>query len=132
RLAAYYRADNRRFRGLLASILGFYALFAGGGAAIGYLWGGPLLGLCFGSEFSAYGEILALALATSWFHYASGLVDTGFVASRRIRLLPLLATASGVCTFLLCLSLIPGYGLAAAAICTGLGKLPTVVIGLGI
>lgn len=117
RLARYYAAaDRAAFRQLLLKLLATGALLGALGIAVALLAGRPLLELLYGSEYATYTELLGWITVAAAISYVQSFVGYAVTAARYFAVqAPLLACVSAL-TVVLCLWLIPTYGLFGASL----------------
>ncbi|MBD2165285.1 oligosaccharide flippase family protein [Calothrix membranacea FACHB-236] len=117
RLAKYYVAGNGvAFRTLLLQLVGIAALMGGVGVVIVLLAGQEILALVYRPEYAQYTDVFIWLMIAASIEYIASFLGYGMTAARYFRVqMPLFAsvtTASSV----ICLWLIPLWGLKGAAI----------------
>jgi O-antigen/teichoic acid export membrane protein len=116
-LAKYYAAgDLRRFKLLLAKLLGIVAVLGLGGIAVSMLFGKILLTLLYRPEYAEHTDLLVAMMIGGGLSYLSSLMGSAVTATRCFtRQIPLLAIAVAS-TAVASKFLIPSHGLLGAAI----------------
>jgi O-antigen/teichoic acid export membrane protein len=116
-LAKYYASGNlRRFKLLLAKLLGIGALLGLGGVAVSLLFGKMLLTLLYRPEYAEHTDLLVAMMIGGGLSYLSGLMGSAVTATRCFgQQIPLLVIAVGS-TALASRLLIPSHGLLGAAL----------------
>ncbi len=116
-LAKYYASGNlRRFKLLLAKLLGIGALLGLGGVAVSMVFGKILLTLLYRPEYAEHTDLLVAMMIGGGLSYLSGLMGTAVTATRCFgQQIPLLVIAVGS-TALASKFLIPSHGLLGAAL----------------
>jgi O-antigen/teichoic acid export membrane protein len=116
-LAKYYATGNlRRFKILLAKLLGIGAVLGVGGVAVSMLFGKILLTLLYRPEYAEHTDLLIAMMIGGGLSYLSGLMGSAVTATRCFgQQIPLLVIAVGS-TALASKLLIPSHGLLGAAI----------------
>jgi O-antigen/teichoic acid export membrane protein len=116
-LAARFAAgDARGFRrtvfrlGLAAGLVG------ASGFLVGALWGAPILRLLFGAEYAKEAPALRWIMMAGAAAYLASALSYAMIASRRLRVQPLILLSGIAVTFGLGLVLIPRHGLTGAAL----------------
>lgn len=116
-LSVYHAGgDARRFSRLLGGMVIAAGLIGGGGLAAAVIWGRPLLGLLFGPAYAKEAPALQWILAAGAVAYVASAFSYAMIASRRLRIQPVILLVSIAVTLALGLLLIPRLGLAGAAV----------------
>ncbi|MEM7130467.1 MAG: oligosaccharide flippase family protein [Chloroflexota bacterium] len=115
RLAKYHAAGDRAaYLALLLRLLGIGLLVGGGGVAIAWTMGEPLLALIYQPEY-AQKELFVWLMLAGGVSYIASFLGYGMTAARHFRIqLPLFAAVAATTT-VACWWLIPTHGLIGAA-----------------
>ena len=115
-LAKYYAAgDLRRFKLLLAKLLGIVAVLGLGGVAVSMLFGKMLLTLLYRPEYAEHTDLLVAMMIAGGLSYLAGVMGPAVTATRCFgQQLPLLVIAVAT-TAVASKFLIPSHGLLGAA-----------------
>ncbi|MBD2212390.1 oligosaccharide flippase family protein [Nostoc linckia FACHB-104] len=117
RLAKYYVAGNQvAFRTLLLQLVGIAALMGGVGVVIVLLAGQEILTLLYRPEYAQYTDVFVWLMIAASIEYIASFLGYGMTAARYFRVqMPLFASVT-TASAIVCLWLIPIWGLQGAAI----------------
>jgi len=116
-LAARFAAgDAAGFRRTVVRLAMAGIGIGGAGVLIGTVWGAPILGLLFGPEYAKEAPALGWIMGAGAAAYTASALSYAMIASRRLRIQPLILLSGIAVTFILGLLLIPRHGLTGAAI----------------
>jgi O-antigen/teichoic acid export membrane protein len=116
-LAARFAAgDARGFQRIVVRLVLVAGIVGGSGVLIGAIWGAPLLKLLFGAEYAKEAPALRWIMAAGAAAYMASAHSYPMIASRRLRIQPVILLGGVVVTFVLGLILIPRYELTGAAL----------------
>lgn len=80
-----------------------------------HVWGSTILSTVYGREYGIFGPILAWLMIAGTFSAAKGFLATGLTAARSTASQAAIAAAQFGCSALVCIWLVPRYGVIAAA-----------------
>ncbi|HLY73234.1 MAG TPA: lipopolysaccharide biosynthesis protein [Planctomycetota bacterium] len=116
-LAARFAAvDVRGFRSAVLRLALAAGVVGASGCLVGTVWGAPILRLLFGSEYAREAPVLRWIMMAGAAAYLASSLSYAMIASRRLRIQPLILLSGIAVTFGLGLLLIPRLGLAGAAL----------------
>ncbi len=123
-LAHYYATGGTtRFRTLLAKLLGVGALLGLSGIIIPLVAGREILTLLYTSEYARMANVFTWIMMAAAIAYPASLLGYALTATRHFTIQPFVFGAVALVNGLLCLVLIPRYGLTGAAWAMGLANL---------
>jgi O-antigen/teichoic acid export membrane protein len=116
-LAARFAAgDARGFRRTVLRLALAAGLVGGSGFFLGAVWGAPILHLLFGAEYAKEASALRWVMLAGAAAYQASALSYAMIASRRLRIQPLILLSGVAVTLGLGLTLIPRHGLTGAAL----------------
>lgn len=116
-LAARFAAgDARGFRRTVVRLALAGGIVGGCGVLIGSVWGAPILKQLFGPEYAKEAPALRWIMAAGAAAYTASALSYAMIASRRLRIQPVILLSGIAVTFVLGLLLIPRQGLTGAAL----------------
>lgn len=117
RLSQHYVAGNRAaFRGLLLRMAVIGLVLGGGGVLVALIAGPLLLELIYQPEYAAYADFFVWVMVAAGITYLSWLLGEGMKAARYLRIQVVLFGVQVIVLTILCIWLIPPYGLVGVAI----------------
>ncbi|NWF78900.1 MAG: oligosaccharide flippase family protein [Chloroflexi bacterium] len=117
RLSQHYAAGNRAaFRGLLLRMAAIGLVLGGGGVLVALVAGRLLLELIYQPEYAAYADFFVWVMVAAGITYLSWLLGEGMKAARYLRVQVVLFGVQVIVLTILCIWLIPVYGLVGVAI----------------
>ncbi len=117
RLSQHYAAGNRAaFRGLLLRMAVIGLVLGGGGVLVALVAGRLLLELIYQPEYAAYADFFVWVMVAAGITYLSWLLGEGMKAARYLRVQVVLFGVQVIVLTILCIWLIPAYGLVGVAI----------------
>ena len=116
RLAKHYaRGDRPAFCRLLGKLLGVALCLGGGGAMLMVLFGGRVLQLLYGAEFTRYADLAVYLMIAAAIMYLNGPLSKAVEAMRHFKMNMVVRTTSGLVLLVLLPGLLGTHGLKGVA-----------------
>lgn len=133
RLAKYYVAGNgAAFRRLLLHLVGIALLMGGVGVFVVLVAGRQILTIVYRPEYAQYTKVFVWLMVAAGIDYISSFLGYGMTAARYFRIqMPLFASVT-VTSAVVCLWLIPVWGLQGAAIALILAAIVQAIFSSGV
>lgn len=133
RLAKYYVAGNgAAFRRLLLHLVGIALLMGGVGVFVVLVAGRQILTIVYRPEYAQYTKVFVWLMVAAGIDYISSFLGYGMTAARYFRIqMPLFASVT-VTSAVVCLGLIPVWGLQGAAIALILAAIVQAIFSSGV
>jgi O-antigen/teichoic acid export membrane protein len=133
RLAKYYVTGNgTAFRRLLLQLVGIAFLIGGLGVIVVLVAGRQILTILYRPEYAQYTNVFVLLMIAAGIEYISSFLGYGMTAARYFRIqMPLFTSVSAIAS-VVCLWLIPLWGLQGAAIALIVAAIVQVVFSSGV
>ncbi len=129
RLAHYYAmGETTRFRTLLVKLLGVGALLGLSGIVISLVSGRQILTILYTSAYAMMADVFAWIMVAAAMAYLASFLGYALTATRHFAIQPFIFGGVALVNGLLCLVLIPRYGLTGAAWAMGLANLVQFIV----
>jgi O-antigen/teichoic acid export membrane protein len=116
RLAHYYnQGENKRFTKLLIQCILLGLLYGITGTVLAILLGKQVLGIFYTDDYVKYHQLLILLMVAGTLMYTGSFLGVALTAMRKFKIQPLLSVIWVLSTFVLCIVIIPSFGLTGAA-----------------